>query len=914
VLIPIGGLFLRRGLARSDRPGPGRRHPAPCARRDSVPCARPGSRPCALLRAAVSLFPLLFPFILLAALLPAPLHSRTLHVPADFSTIRAAVRAAASGDIVEVEDGIYLEDDIIIDKNIRVAARHAFGATIYGTELRTSAVFVVRAAAEIEGFVIKNAGIGILQRDSPDVEWTGRDLAFLNIETAAVSLNDRNSATGRATLSDIIVDRSDVAFETNDARGIRISGAVVTNCGTAFAGYDHFYFDVDRAVICDCRSLTNHPSYAPKPPATNAISLGTDVVSLDSPEAVRIPAGGFEALLFRFFPAVPAPTPDRGPDERRRFLDWFSAVILGEISLGRGEGPVARAAYAEALRDAEAAGSEELAFRALCGLGRAAEKRQQPAEALGYYERAIQSVKRLRNALPVRIYQEGFFEDKFEAYDAAVSLLYRLHREQPAEGFDRRALRYVEEWKAGGFLESLRRLRADLKAGLTDESRRSEESASRAISRIQARLEDDALPPSEIEGWSVKLVQAEKDFNNVLSQIRREKARGVAPPEARPEERLETRMAPDTAVFIYTCGEEETYAFALAAGGLRFVRIGRTRELRPLVENYLAFLQLDPGRGFKGAAGGRRLCRLLLSPLLDNIGRGVTKLVIIPDGALCYLPFEALVVDEGGDGAPPSRASGGRARFLSEDFEVAYAPSLSCLMGVSTMKTGGAAKLDLLGVADEEARVIRGLAPNLSYRFPRLSYASEEVREIARSFDPRRSKLLIDAEAQETAFKRLPLSDYRIIHLATHGFFNDERWWRSALLLRRTPALDDDGLLQPLELCRLDLDADLVVLSACRTGTGRFSRGEGILGLSGAIMAAGARSVISSLWTVNDKSTAALMTRLYRYLEEGKTKAGALRQAKLEMLGTAYAHPFFWASFILSGDYDTAIPLEKRAP
>ena len=108
--------------------------------------------------------------------------------------------------------------------------------------------------------------------------------------------------------------------------------------------------------------------------------------------------------------------------------------------------------------------------------------------------------------------------------------------------------------------------------------------------------------------------------------------------------------------------------------------------------------------------------------------------------------------------------------------------------------------------------------------------------------------------------------------------------------------------LQVLELYNLRLKADLVVLSACQTGKGKLERGEGVLGLPRIFFCAGARSVLLTLWRINDESAAKFMNLFYRYLSEGNDKAQALRLAKLEMINTKFSHPFYWAAFVLNGD------------
>ena len=168
-----------------------------------------------------------------------------------------------------------------------------------------------------------------------------------------------------------------------------------------------------------------------------------------------------------------------------------------------------------------------------------------------------------------------------------------------------------------------------------------------------------------------------------------------------------------------------------------------------------------------------------------------------------------------------------------------------------------------------------------------------------------RGKVLVGREADEKTFKVLA-PQYATIHLATHGVLDNRDPLNSYLLLTKTEdETENDGLLHAREIIDLNLDADLAVLSACETGNGRISPGEGVIGMSWAFLVAGARSVVVSQWRVNSASTTELMKKFYQALERknesnGQTKSHALREASLGLLkNRRYRHPFYWASFVL---------------
>jgi CHAT domain-containing protein len=190
--------------------------------------------------------------------------------------------------------------------------------------------------------------------------------------------------------------------------------------------------------------------------------------------------------------------------------------------------------------------------------------------------------------------------------------------------------------------------------------------------------------------------------------------------------------------------------------------------------------------------------------------------------------------------------------------------------------------------------------------YARLEYSGEEVRNIASLFKNDNSEIFLrDSATEANLHKALTQGNYSYIHFATHGYINEDEPDLSGLVLTKSESSSDDGILQSTEIFDLNLRTGLVVLSACQTGLGKLVRGEGIVGLSRAFMYAGAPSVLVSLWSVSDNSTAVLMDEFYRNLiKSGLYKTDALRKAQLSLLSNEeFAHPFYWAPFVLFGDW-----------
>jgi CHAT domain-containing protein len=183
----------------------------------------------------------------------------------------------------------------------------------------------------------------------------------------------------------------------------------------------------------------------------------------------------------------------------------------------------------------------------------------------------------------------------------------------------------------------------------------------------------------------------------------------------------------------------------------------------------------------------------------------------------------------------------------------------------------------------------------------KLVYVDQEAQAVASYFLKTKTLILKAGVRDEEALKSQDLSRFRILHFATHGFFDDEHWWRSALLFQAGSGGSEDGLLQPFDIMGLKLNSDLVVLSACQSGSGRLEKGEGLMGFSSAFINAGANAVLSSLWSIPDRSATVFMDRFYARLAGGMTVGAALKLAKNDMLRSEYRHPRHWASFVLAG-------------
>ncbi|HEY3134693.1 MAG TPA: CHAT domain-containing protein [Blastocatellia bacterium] len=533
-------------------------------------------------------------------------------------------------------------------------------------------------------------------------------------------------------------------------------------------------------------------------------------------------------------------------------------------------------------------------------------------EALSSLRGAIALLERARLlSVPTETSRAGFFSAKGDIYLGAIDLLVALGKEGEA-------LAVSEAYHARAFLDLLVESRADLRRVLSKELLGREEAILKRISSAQRDLWHEEISKDRKQQLMKELASAEEALEQFQLEVRRSNPQyaSLKPSQTYGTVRIQRELLdPGTALVEYVVGEEKSFAWLVSRDKVSYSALPGKKELTNLVVEFVKSLaSRPPGPTEKQTIAtlknrGRVLYNILLHPFEKDLS-SLRKLIVVPDNALAYLPFEALVT-EGGSG---TTARSGDS-YLVERFAIAYAPSASALAAVREIHNKPVSK-GLIAFGDPvypelsstnehapESRLTYYTERGLELR--RLPYTRREVTSIGALFGRGESETFLGAQANEQTVKSASLDRYRYVHFAAHGVVDEENPGRSGIILSLVDSDKEDGILQMAEIMRLRLNADLVTLSACRTGLGKLVSGEGVLGLTRAFLYAGARSVQASLWNVNDTATSELMTAFYRDLKRGLSKDEALRQAKLEMLHgkqLAWRHPYFWASFVLIGE------------
>jgi CHAT domain-containing protein len=359
----------------------------------------------------------------------------------------------------------------------------------------------------------------------------------------------------------------------------------------------------------------------------------------------------------------------------------------------------------------------------------------------------------------------------------------------------------------------------------------------------------------------------------------------------------------ETALLEYMVGERQSYLWVATRDALRVHRLPPRAELDALVRRVTDAWSRRVQGDDVSASVSRLAAAVLPKGALDGLP---TRLAIVADGPLEFLPFAALPVD--------------KRKRLIEAHEIVMLPSASALATQRRVLAGRApAAKPLAVIADPvfdrtdpraPACAVAGCGPVVGPAFPRLAGASIEAQailELTRSATVDAGSHATGIAATRAAVVGGALQGHRTVHIATHGLLDARQPLRTGLMFSRIGAdgAAVDGFLGLRDVAELELDADLVVLSACDTALGKEIRGEGLVGLTRGFMHAGARAVLATLWRVSDKGSAEAMRRFYRaHLREGLPPAGALRRAQIELLrDQRYADPYDWAAFTLHGDW-----------
>jgi CHAT domain-containing protein len=518
----------------------------------------------------------------------------------------------------------------------------------------------------------------------------------------------------------------------------------------------------------------------------------------------------------------------------------------------------------------------ETAWQAYFHLGRVYEEIRQDEKAVESYRNSISIIEKIRGNLTIDEFKSSYFESKREVYDRLLRLLLKLDR--TGEAFQ-----VSEEARARAFYDILANKKIDYKGSVPGDLISMEQSKRIEIQKLYKLLQKSDANESDgnVTRSSGKqqlrrtLAAAQSEYEEIIRTIKLNNPAYAEIVAAEPVniQDLKKEIDDRTAILAYWLSENQLTCWLLTKSETisKIMKIDE-KQLAALVEDTRKYISSNSiGETTDRLA---KLYSILIAPFESKLSE-FTNLVIIPNGSLHFLPFQALINSSG--------------QYLIERYNLTYAPSASVFMVCNNREKSPGAKFMGMALSDI---IIDGK--------PGLPGTEDELRKILPLFA---SNISAFGNQSTETFVKNNAGNYNFIHFATHGSYNYKRPLYSFLLFN--PSEDDDGRLNVFEVLELSINANLVTLSACETGLGNISQGDELVGLSRAFLFAGSSSVLVSLWAVSDYPTSLLMANFYRYLNDHNLQE-ALTLAQRDVI-KIYPQPQYWSPFILIGNGQISI-------
>lgn len=666
--------------------------------------------------------------------------------------------------------------------------------------------------------------------------------------------------------------------------------------------------------------------------------------------------------------------------QTRRFRA-AARTSLGDVALREGRFKDAAKVFGDAADGAKKDERLDLMWPAQRGLGRslwlqAAQEKdgaKMREQALNAYRDALKTIETIRaGSLRADESRTTFLATTEDVYNEASSAfaemaLMNASGSAPLAGksldYAAESFRIAEAGRARSLLDMLGEVNAQITEGVPADLLKKKQDNLDRQQQIAEQLTGIALSgdqkqkPSDLESELDKL---QTEFDQIENQIRTASPKYAALTGNQPLALVDVQqkvLDDGTVLLEYALGNDSSYMFAVTRAGVSLYKLPRRSDIDKLATDFRAQLippklqrrlvgidvAADQQRGLgivQGpsedlppfVAASNALYKAVIEPAASVVGD--KRILVVADGALNYIPFEALVKNS--DGADYASLN-----YLVKTNEIVYSPSASVIAAIR-QGSGVSSGKSMLLVADpvfsaddprakgsagtSSSAETRGLGLGLEsavndvsgstdassttpggFHLARLSGTRTEADEISKiaKAGGAQADLWIDLNANEDNVRSHDMTGYRFMHVATHGLLDAERPQFTGVVLSLVGNKTNDGFLRTDEIFNLKLGTPLVMLSACETGLGKEKRGEGVIGLTRAFMYAGAPTVGVSLWSVADKSTADLMTDFYKRLLTGScSPAASMRAAQVAMIdGKKYSAPFYWAPFVLVGEW-----------
>jgi CHAT domain-containing protein/Tfp pilus assembly protein PilF len=636
----------------------------------------------------------------------------------------------------------------------------------------------------------------------------------------------------------------------------------------------------------------------------------------------------------------------------------YSLIGLGQLYLKQADYLQAEECIRRAISYSREIGFYDSLREALSISGKVHLALNQPLKAEEDFEETIKIIERLRTNIASTEQRATYLASMYETYQEYIDLKLRLHKENSSKGHDAVALHICERLRARSLLDSLEEAHINIHEGISPKLLQQEQEIRQRLNTVANKQDQLLRGTYNKEQADIIAKDIDKlilDYESIKAKIRYENPRyaTLTYPEPLKASEIQELLDPDTVLLEYLLGDKQSYLWAVTPKSIHTYILPKRTEIEDAAKQVYELLTARSLRLANESVSQRniriaeadskypdaatKLSQMILGPAASQLT--TKRLVVIADGMLLYIPFSAL--------ANPliTKSTNSDWRPIGATHEVVSCPSASVLkFQRSEIQRDRKHSLSLAIFADpvyerEDPRVKVALSKQKTRKvrnevvgssqvetenkvnknitkidlidrstIHRLPFSRLEAEEIYKLAGNTRGWKVTDFEANHSTVINKEISNYQIVHFATHGLLNDNHPELSGLVLSLIDhqGKEVDGFLRVNEIYNLKIPADLVVLSACQTALGKEVRGEGIVGLVRSFMYAGSKRVVASLWKVDDEATAKLMSLFYKgILKEGRRPSEALRFAREEIRKERrWRAPFYWAAFDIQGEWN----------
>ncbi|MBD1828107.1 CHAT domain-containing protein [Microcoleus vaginatus GB1-A2] len=603
---------------------------------------------------------------------------------------------------------------------------------------------------------------------------------------------------------------------------------------------------------------------------------------------------------------------------------------MGKIQAALGQNSTALENYNQALSLSQQLGYKTEEAHILYNQAILNRQQNNLAAAKTPIETAINIIENLRTQIASQELRQSYFARNQDYYQFYIDLLMQLHQKNPDKGYDAQAFHASERARARSLLELLSEASANIRQGVDPQLLAQEQNLQQQLSEFQTRKYQIVSAKSTqeaVDEIQQKIDTVLKELAQIEAKIRASSPRYAALkyPEPLNLQQIQQQVIDDNTLLLeYSLGEERSYLWAVTKTSFTSYELPSRTEIEATAKNFRDTLTKPTTRTSPQmvAESAALLSQMILAPVASELGN--KRLLIVADGALQYIPFGALTLEK--SEAPlivkhevVNLPSASTLAILRRDMatrqpapktialfaDPVFSTNDERLKGTSTSPVTKNQTVENLPL---EAQQLQRAASDAEIYWTRLPFTRTEAEQILALVPDDLEKQAFDFTANRTTATNPDLSQYRIVHFATHGFANSKHPELSGLVLSLVDEKGtfQNGYLRLNDIFNLNLPAELVVLSACQTGLGKDIKGEGLVGLTRGFMYAGAPRVVVSLWSVEDQVTSELMTRFYKKMLQDKlAPAAALRAAQIEVLQLPeWQSPYYWAAFGLQGEWN----------